>query len=97
MAQAEAGMVRPYPVSGTRTTRPPDLAAHLSRNRRRHEFPLIGSEIIFAKIFRRYGDCWITELVWGRHGILRLSSVERGIAMAELDQGIDIDTDNASE
>jgi Uma2 family endonuclease len=60
------------------------------------EILLIDSESIYAEILRREGDRWITELVRGRDAILRLSSVDLQIAMAELYEGIDIDADYAA-
>jgi Uma2 family endonuclease len=60
------------------------------------EILLIDSESIYAEILRREGDRWITELVRGRDAILRLSSVDVQIAMAELYEGIDIDADSAA-
>jgi Uma2 family endonuclease len=60
------------------------------------EILLIDSESIYAEILRREDDRWITELVRGRDAILRLSSVDLQIAMAELYEGIDIDAENAA-
>jgi hypothetical protein len=48
------------------------------------------------KYFGAEDDRWITELVRGRDAILRLSSVDPQIAMAELYEGIDIDAENAA-
>ncbi len=59
------------------------------------EILLIDSESIYSEILRREGDRWITELVRGRDAVLRLSSVDLRIAMAELYEGIDIDAENA--
>ncbi|HKM71617.1 MAG TPA: Uma2 family endonuclease, partial [Stellaceae bacterium] len=60
------------------------------------EILLIDLESIYAEILRREGDRWITELVRGRDAVLRLSSVDAQIAMAELYEGIDIDADDAA-
>ena len=59
------------------------------------EILLIDSESIYAEILRREGDRWITELVRGRDAVLRLSSVDQQIAMAELYEGIDLGSENA--
>jgi Uma2 family endonuclease len=61
-----------------------------------NEILLIDSESIYAEIFRREGGRWITELVQPRDVTLRLSSVDLQIAMAELDDGIDIEAENAA-
>ena len=60
------------------------------------EILLIDSESIYAERLRREGDRWITELVRGRDAILRLSSVDLQIALAELYQGIDLGSENAA-
>ena len=60
------------------------------------EILLIDSESIYAEILRREDEHWITELVRGRDAVLRLSSVDLQIAMAELYEGIDIDADDAA-
>jgi len=60
------------------------------------EILLIDSESFYAEILRREGDRWMTELVRGRDAVLRLSSVDAQIAMAELYEGIDIDADDAA-
>lgn len=60
------------------------------------EILLIDSESVYAELLRREGGRWITELVRGRDAILRLSSVDLQIAMAELYVGIDLDSENAA-
>jgi Uma2 family endonuclease len=60
------------------------------------EILLIDSESIYAEILRREGDRWITELVRGRDAVLRLTSVDLQIAMADLYEGIDVDSENAA-
>jgi Uma2 family endonuclease len=60
------------------------------------EILLIDSESIYAEILRREGDHWITELVQGRDAVLGLSSVGLQIAMADLYEGIDVDSANAA-
>jgi len=60
------------------------------------EILLIDSESIYAEILRREGDRWITELVRGKDAVLRLSSVDQQIAMAELYEGIDLGSENAA-
>jgi Uma2 family endonuclease len=60
------------------------------------ELLLIDSESIYAEILRREGDRWITELVQGRDAVLRLSSVDQQIVMAELYEGIDLGSENAA-
>jgi Uma2 family endonuclease len=60
------------------------------------EILLIDSESIYAEILRREGDHWITELVQGRDAVLRLPSVGLQIAMADLYEGIDADSENAA-
>jgi len=60
------------------------------------EILLIDSESIYAEILRREGNHWITELVQGRDAVLRLSSVGLQIAMADLYEGIDADSENAA-
>jgi len=60
------------------------------------EILLIDSESIYAEILRREGDRWITELVRGREAVLRLSSIDLRIAMADLYEGIDVDPENAT-
>jgi Uma2 family endonuclease len=61
-----------------------------------NEIVLIDSESIYAEILRREGDRWITELVRGRDAMLRLSSIDLRIAMAELYEGLGIDADTAA-
>jgi Uma2 family endonuclease len=48
------------------------------------------------KILRRDGDRWITELVQDREAMIRLSSVDLPVAMAEPYEGIDFDADDAA-
>jgi Uma2 family endonuclease len=60
------------------------------------EILLIDSESIYAEILRREGDHWITELVQGRDAVLRLSLFDLQIAMADLYEGIDVDSENAA-
>ena len=60
------------------------------------EILLIDSESIYAEILRREGDRWITELVRGKDAVLRLSSVDQQIAMAELYEGIDLGSENSA-
>jgi len=60
------------------------------------EILLIGSESIYAEILRHESTRWITGLVRGREGVIRLSSVDLRIAMAKLYEGIDFDAENAA-
>ena len=60
------------------------------------EILLIDSESVYAEILRHEGDRWITELVRGRDAVLRLSSVDLQVAMADLYEGIDFDSENAA-
>jgi Uma2 family endonuclease len=60
------------------------------------EILLIDSESIYAEILKREGDRWITELVRGRDAVLRLSSVDLRVPMADLYEGIDVDSENAA-
>ncbi|MGH7062576.1 MAG: Uma2 family endonuclease [Stellaceae bacterium] len=61
------------------------------------EILLIDSQSIYAEILRREGGRWITELVRGPDALLRLSSVELSIPMAELYSGIDLAGDEITE
>jgi Uma2 family endonuclease len=84
------------------------LSASTERHDRRTKLPLyrdiesvkeillIDSESVYAEILRRDGDHWITELVQGREAMIRLSSVDLRVAMAELYEGIDFDADDAA-
>jgi Uma2 family endonuclease len=56
------------------------------------EILLIDSQIPYAEILRRDGERWITEPMQGPQATLRLSSVKLSVPMAELYEGIDIDT-----
>jgi Uma2 family endonuclease len=60
------------------------------------EIVLLDSESHYAEILRRDGDRWITELLQGRGGSLRLVSADVLIGMAELYEGIDIGVDSAA-
>jgi Uma2 family endonuclease len=60
------------------------------------EILLIDSESIYAEILRCEGDRWITGLVRGRDAVLRLSSVDLRVPMADLYEGIDVDSENAA-
>jgi Uma2 family endonuclease len=60
------------------------------------EILLIDSQSVYAEILRREGNRWITELVRGRDAVLGLSSVGLLIAMADLYEGIDVDSENAA-
>jgi Uma2 family endonuclease len=60
------------------------------------EILLIDSQSVYAEILRREGNRWITELVRGREAVLRLSSVDLQIAMADLYEGIDVDSENVA-
>jgi hypothetical protein len=60
------------------------------------EIVLLDSESHYAEILRRDGDRWITELVQGKGGSLRLVSADVLIGMAELYEGIDIGADSAA-
>jgi Uma2 family endonuclease len=61
------------------------------------EILLIDSESAYAEILRREDDRWITEVVRGQDAILRLSSVGLQIAMADLYEGVDIDSETLPE
>jgi Uma2 family endonuclease len=61
-----------------------------------NEILMVDSQSVYAEILRREGDRWITELVRGRDAILGLSSVDLRIPMADLYEGIDVDTENAA-
>jgi Uma2 family endonuclease len=61
------------------------------------EILLIDSQSIYAEILRREGGRWIAELVRGPDALLRLSSVELSIPMAELYSGIDLAGDEITE
>jgi Uma2 family endonuclease len=56
------------------------------------EILLIDSESIYAEVLRREGDRWITALVRGQDAVLRLASTDLSVAMAELYDGIEIDS-----
>ena len=60
------------------------------------EILLIDSESVYAERLWREDDRWITELVRGTDAILRISSVDLRIAMAELYEGIDLGSENAA-
>ena len=60
------------------------------------EILLIDSESIYAEILRRDGDRWITELVRGRASVLGLSSIDLQISMADLYEGLDVDSENSA-
>src|SRR5271169_6834302 len=99
-AQNEAGVSHPHRSDSFFVA---DIAVTCQPNERRRqaikdpillvEILLIDSESFYAEILRREGDRWMTELVRGRDAVLRLSSVDAQIAMAELYEGIDIDAD----
>ena len=55
------------------------------------EILLLDSESHYAEVLRRQGGHWLTELVLGIDGVLRLASVGLEIGMAELYDGIEID------
>jgi Uma2 family endonuclease len=61
-----------------------------------NEILMVDSHSIYAEILKREGDRWITEPVRGPSAELRLSSVDRRIPMAELYEGIDVDSENAA-
>lgn len=60
------------------------------------EILLIDSETVYAEILRREGDRWIIELVRRRDGKLYLSSFELQLSMAELYEGVELESDMAS-
>jgi len=56
------------------------------------EILLIDSEAAYAEIFRRRESGWFSEIVRGREAELHLSSIELHLPMAELYEGIDLQT-----
>jgi Uma2 family endonuclease len=56
------------------------------------EILLIDSESVCAEVLRREGSRWITALVRGLDAILRLASTDLSVPMAELYDGIEIDS-----
>ena len=60
------------------------------------EILLIDSESLYAEVLRRDGERWITALVLGPDGVLRLASAGLSVAMAELYDGIDIASGEAA-
>ena len=62
-----------------------------------NEILIVDSQSIYAEILRREGDRWITELVRGRDSVIGLSSVGLRIPMADLYEGLDVDSENAAE
>jgi Uma2 family endonuclease len=56
------------------------------------EILLIDSENRFAEVLRREGPCWVTELVRGRDDVLRLASVDLTVPMADLYDGIGVES-----
>ena len=54
------------------------------------EILLIDSESIFAEVWRREGERWITEIVRGPEATLSLASIGIAVAMAELYEGIEL-------
>jgi hypothetical protein len=83
-------------VSEYRETRSPNQASRVPRYRERQKILLIDSASVCAEILRRDGDRWITELVQDREAMIRLSSVDLRVAMAEPYEGIDFDADDAA-
>src|SRR5271156_6421900 len=59
------------------------------------EILLIDSEAAYAEIFRRRGTAWFSEIVRGREAELHLASIELHLAMSELYEGIDLQSDTA--
>jgi len=59
------------------------------------EILLIDSETAYAEIFRRRGTAWFSEIVRGREAELHLASIELHLAMSELYEGIDLQSDTA--
>jgi Uma2 family endonuclease len=60
------------------------------------EILLIDSEAAYAEIFRRNGAAWFSEIVRGGEAELHLSSIELQLPMAELYEGIDLQSDAAT-
>lgn len=54
------------------------------------EILIVDSQTVYAEMLRREGDRWITELVRRRDAVLRLSSVDLQIPMADLYEGLDV-------
>ena len=52
------------------------------------EILLIDSESLFAEVWWRDGERWITEIVRGGDALLALASVNLTISLAELYEGI---------
>jgi Uma2 family endonuclease len=55
------------------------------------EILLLDSQSRYGEVLRRDGDRWITELVQGAEAVLRLTSVDLALPMAELYDGIDLE------
>jgi Uma2 family endonuclease len=55
------------------------------------EILLLDSQSMYGEVLRREGDRWITELVQGPDALLRLTSVDLSVPIAELYDGIDLD------
>jgi Uma2 family endonuclease len=60
------------------------------------EILLIDSESLYAEVLRREGERWITTLVRGPEAVLRLATVGLSMAMAELYDGIDVASGEAT-
>lgn len=59
------------------------------------EILLIDSEAAYAEIYRRQGNAWFVEIVRRRDATLCLSSLELQLPMAELYEGIELESDIA--
>jgi Uma2 family endonuclease len=59
------------------------------------EILLIDSETAYAEIFRRRWAAWFSEIVRGREAKLHLAPIEVQLAMSELYEGIDLQSDAA--
>jgi Uma2 family endonuclease len=60
------------------------------------EILLIDSEAAYAEVYRRQGNAWFIEIVRGQQADLHLSSIELRLPMAELYEGIELESDVAS-
>lgn len=58
------------------------------------EILLIDPETWYAELLRRNGEQWITSLVRGREAVLGLASVDLWVPMAQLYEGIDVESES---